>query len=178
MALEIERKWLYAGEPLTGFPSIPASATAAEEIQQIFQGYALDSNDGVLRVRAAHTSPVGQLSRNEGWVTVKSAKSAGVNLEYEMSIPFAIATGLIDVCPRKLHKTRAKVPLGNSLVAEIDVFHGLLYPLVLIEVELPSIDFEFEVPSWFGKEVTGDHRYSNSNLVNLDTLDGVMALMT
>ena len=33
--------------------------------------------------------------------------------------------------------------------------------LVIAEIELPSLDTEFEQPDWIGEEVTDDPRYSN-----------------
>ena len=35
---------------------------------------------------------------------------------------------------------------------------------VVAEIELESEDEEFERPDWLGKEVSHDHRYSNSSL--------------
>ena len=38
------------------------------------------------------------------------------------------------------------------------------YQSVIAEIELPFEDFNFEKPSWLGKEVTGDIKYYNSVL--------------
>jgi CYTH domain-containing protein len=37
--------------------------------------------------------------------------------------------------------------------------------LVIAEVELESEDQKIKLPDWVGKEVTGDPKYFNSNLI-------------
>jgi adenylate cyclase len=66
---------------------------------------------------------------------------------------------------RRLHKTRYLVPWRN-LIIEIDVYHGPNRGLVVAEVEFPSLAScrKFKPPSWFGREVTGEKRYSNVRL--------------
>ena len=49
-------------------------------------------------------------------------------------------------------------------VFEVDEFHGDNEGLLLAEVELSSVDEDFERPQWLGEEVTGDRRYYNSYL--------------
>ena len=64
-----------------------------------------------------------------------------------------------------LEKRRHMIPLGN-LTIELDIFGGKLSGLIIAEVEFPSRERadSFEVPEWFGREVTGDIRYSNNSL--------------
>ena len=52
----------------------------------------------------------------------------------------------------------------GSHIFEVDEFLGDNAGLVVAEVELGSIDEEFEKPTFLGKEVTGDKRYYNSSL--------------
>lgn len=61
-------------------------------------------------------------------------------------------------------KTRYRIPLGNGLTAELDIFHGSHEGLRIVEVEFPSTEVSeaFVPPAWFGREVSGDRRYSNS----------------
>ena len=47
---------------------------------------------------------------------------------------------------------------------EIDIFKGKLEGLIIAEIELKSEDEEIGSPSWCGKEITDDHRYSNASL--------------
>lgn len=65
-----------------------------------------------------------------------------------------------------LTKTRYRIPLPDSLTAELDCFHGDLEGLSLVEVEFPSVKAseEFVPPEWFGEEVTYEKGYSNSAL--------------
>ena len=65
-----------------------------------------------------------------------------------------------------IHKTRYKIPAGNGLVYELDIYHDKLKGLEIVEVEFSSEKEakEFENPDWFGKEVTSDKRYKNASL--------------
>jgi CYTH domain-containing protein len=47
----------------------------------------------------------------------------------------------------------------------VDEFHGDNTGLLMAEVELSAIDESFIKPSFIGKEVTGDVRYYNSQLM-------------
>lgn len=66
---------------------------------------------------------------------------------------------------RRLHKTRYLIPWRN-LVIEIDVYHGRNRGVIVAEVEFPSLAScrKFRPPRWFGREVTGEKRYSNVRL--------------
>lgn len=63
-------------------------------------------------------------------------------------------------------KKRYYVPLENNLIAEIDFYEGVLKGLITTEVEFCSEEAanSFVAPAWFGKEVTFDSRYKNTNL--------------
>lgn len=62
-------------------------------------------------------------------------------------------------------KTRYLIPLDPYTI-ELDVFHGNLAPLILAEVEFPSIEEAdaFLPPDWFGEDVTMSGKYHNSYL--------------
>ncbi len=47
---------------------------------------------------------------------------------------------------------------------EVDEFHGKHEGLVLAEIELPSGDTPYNIPSFVGENVTGNPAYYNSNL--------------
>jgi adenylate cyclase len=66
---------------------------------------------------------------------------------------------------RRLHKTRYEVP-WKKVIIEIDVYHGTNHGLVVAEVEFATQSScrKFKPPSWFGREVTGEKRYSNVRL--------------
>ena len=63
-----------------------------------------------------------------------------------------------------MSKTRYLEQHGNCLW-EIDVFAGENQGLVVAEVELPDEQADFSRPDWLGKEVSGDVRYYNANLI-------------
>ena len=73
---------------------------------------------------------------------------------------------------RRLEKTRYRIDLaGAGLdrradVAEVDIYHGSLAGLSVAEVEFASESSaaEFVPPHWFGRELTGDDRWSNAQL--------------
>ena len=66
---------------------------------------------------------------------------------------------------RRLHKMRYEVPWRN-LIIEIDVYHARNHGLIVAEVEFPNHASrrKFKPPGWFGREITGEKRYSNVRL--------------
>ena len=68
---------------------------------------------------------------------------------------------------RRLRKLRYEIP-WRKLLIEIDVYRGRHSGLVVAEVEFPDrvTCRKFKPPSWFGREVTGEKRYSNVRLAN------------
>ena len=68
---------------------------------------------------------------------------------------------------RRLRKLRYEIPWRNLLI-ESDVYRGRHSGLVVAEVEFPdrATCRKFKPPSWFGREVTGEKRYSNVRLAN------------
>ena len=71
---------------------------------------------------------------------------------------------------RHVVKVRHRIPLDEQVI-ELDVFSGGLDGLVLAEVEFGSSEAlaAFQPPTWFGREVTDDGRYTNAALA----LDGL-----
>jgi adenylate cyclase len=68
---------------------------------------------------------------------------------------------------RRLYKLRYEIPWRNLLI-EIDIYRRRHSGLVVAEVEFPDhvSCCKFKPPSWFGREVTGEKRYSNVRLAN------------
>jgi adenylate cyclase len=66
---------------------------------------------------------------------------------------------------RRLYKLRYEVPWKNFLI-EIDIYRRKHKGLVVAEVEFPDRTAcrKFKAPAWFGREVTGNKRYSNVRL--------------
>jgi adenylate cyclase len=66
---------------------------------------------------------------------------------------------------RRLHKTRYEIP-WKKLKIEVDIYHRLNQGLMVAEVEFPNHASrrKFKPPRWFGREITGEKRYSNVRL--------------
>lgn len=69
-----------------------------------------------------------------------------------------------------IKKTRYLLPLSDGKMAELDVFHGRLEGLSLVEVEFKSVEEAeaFCPPLWFGGDVSEDKRYRNTFLSQLE----------
>jgi adenylate cyclase len=147
MGEEIERKFLVKGAPWR----------SAGEGVRYRQGYLCLKPERTVRVRMA-----GQ----KGFLTIKGPDHGGVRSEYEYPIPAADALSLLEgLCEKPLiEKVRYRLPLGGH-VWELDVFAGENEGLATAEVELTRSDEVVEIPDWAGREVTGDPRYANANLV-------------
>ena len=60
-----------------------------------------------------------------------------------------------------IEKTRFLWRGDDGLLWEIDEFDGVHSGLIIAEVELESEDQVVQLPKWLGKEITGDHSWSN-----------------
>lgn len=73
---------------------------------------------------------------------------------------------------REINKIRYKVPIDN-LIAYVDIYLGELNGIKTVEVEFNTIEKakKFEIPDWFGTEITDDKNYKNDTLAILNTQD-------
>ena len=148
MAKEIERKFLVRTDIWS-----PSSSS-----MDIRQGYLRADDRCSVRVRIAerHAS-----------LTIKASETALTRNEYEYEIPRADAEALMtQLCGAVVEKTRYHEMVDGHRW-EIDVFHGSNEGLAMAEIELASEHEAFAMPSWLGKEVSGDPRYFNANLAAL-----------
>lgn len=147
MALEIERKYLVTSDAWRG--------GAVGKLYR--QGYLTTDAERAVRVRVAGDS---------GFLTVKGKPLGAVRAEYEYAIPRGEAEEMLDrLCLRPLvEKTRYRIPYGG-LTWEVDEFAGENAGLVVAEVELRDEAEAVAPPPWVGREVTGDPRYANANLI-------------
>lgn len=147
--IEIERKFLVS--------NLAQCLSQAQGSSHMTQGYL--SLDPARTVRVRHTP-------SQSFLTIKGPSNAkgDTRWEFEYTIPQEEAQQLLKFCADKIiKKIRHRVPYGNHIF-EVDVFEGALSGLVLAEVELGSSDESLDLPSWIGKEVTGDKRFYNSQL--------------
>ncbi len=147
MAEEIERKFLVTGD---------AWRALAEPVH-LCQGYLADDPDRTVRVRVAG---------DRAWITVKGLTVGASRREYEYEIPASDAREMLDLlCLQPLlEKRRSRIPRAG-LTWEVDEFLGENTGLIVAEVELAFADQPIDFPGWIGKEVTGEPRYYNSNLL-------------
>src|SRR5947199_335103 len=83
----------------------------------------------------------------------------------QMSIRIARVAGPL-TARRRLRKVRYRIPAGDGLDYELDVYGGWLSGLMTAEIEFPSLGASaaFQPPSWLGQEVTSDPSYKNQAL--------------
>ncbi|MBB4217375.1 CYTH domain-containing protein [Rhizobium sp. BK212] len=97
-------------------------------------------------------------------LTIKIGRSTITRDEFEYDIPIADAKELLqNAIGIVIEKTRYRVP-HQGFVWEVDVFTGEHRGLVIAEVEMTAETDNPALPSWLGREVTGDFRYSNQAL--------------
>jgi len=143
MPIEIERKFLLAGEP-------PSS-----EGVEMKQAYLCKDPERTVRIRIEPERAV---------LAIKGKPIGLARPEFEYEIPIQEAQELMKLCiGSPVEKTRYHHRLGQH-VWEIDVFHGGNEGLVVAEIELAAEDEEFDKPAWIGAEVSDDPRYANSSL--------------
>lgn len=148
MPQEIERKFLVTGE----------YKSQAYAHSRIVQGYISSARGRTVRVR---------IRDGRGYLTIKGAsnESGTSRYEWEKEIPLDEARDLLKLCePGIIDKTRYLVRSGQHTF-EVDEFYGENEGLTVAEVELSSEDEPFVKPAFIGREVTGDVRYYNSQLM-------------
>lgn len=99
--------------------------------------------------------------------TVKTANSDLSRVENETEMSYEEGLMYLLKCSLPpIHKTRFTIPHHNDsrLTWELDVFHNELTGLAVVEIELPSEDYDFEQPEWLGEEITTDYSYTNVQL--------------
>lgn len=147
MALEIERKFLVAGD----FKSLATSHS------RIMQGYICSQRGRTVRVR---------LRDEKAYLTIKGPSFNGglSRYEFEKEITKDEGLSLMRLCEAGIiDKIRWLVPVGRHIF-EVDEFFGENEGLIVAEVELEKEDEAFERPAFLGEEVTGDRKYYNSSL--------------
>jgi adenylate cyclase len=147
MAKEIERKFLIRDNTWRGLDCG----------KRYRQGYLSTVKERTVRVRT---------TGDKGFITIKGISVGATRSEYEYEIPLADANEMLDrLCEQPLiEKTRYRVSTAG-LVWEIDEFEGDNRGLIVAEVELGDETQSITLPGWIGREVTGDPRYFNANLV-------------
>lgn len=152
MATEIEHKYLVTDDSFLQM---------ATESHELVQAYLSRETGRTVRVR---------ICDNRAFLTVKGSNHGIKRDEFEYEIPLNDANSMLKLCPAPIiMKTRSIVPYrGNRW--EVDTFHGELEGLVTAEIEVPSANFQFELPPFVGREVSDDRRFYNSQLTSFEAL--------
>ena len=148
MATEIEHKFLIVNDDWR---------KDADEGTYMVQGYMGSNEQSSIRIR---------INGDSANLNIKS-KTIGIQRsEYDYPIPVDEAKEMLEsLCDRPfIEKTRFHV-MHDGHEWEIDVFAGDNEGLIVAELELSSIDENFSLPDWVGKDVSDDPRYYNICLV-------------
>ncbi len=148
--MEIEKKFLVK--------TLPANLEIYPK-KEISQGYISDINP-TIRIRKLGDKHI---------LTIKSVANIDVDKQHLMNneIEFEITKEKFDHLSTKVdnnfvEKTRYFINMGE-VIAELDMYHNALAPLVTVEVEFKSVKdaLSFTPPDWFGLDVTEDINYKN-----------------
>lgn len=144
--MEIERKYLIHTLP-QGYEDFPHT--------EIEQGY-------------LSTNPVVRIRKSDDTYTL-TYKGSGLMAREEYNLPLT-EEAYAHLRPKAdgilIHKIRYRLPCQDSYTIELDLFLDSLAPLLLAEVEFPSLEEAeaFLPPDWFGEDVTFSTDYHNSSL--------------
>lgn len=156
--MEIERKFLVN--------EIPQNLDSYKKFE-IEQGYI--STKPTIRIRKINKKYV--LTVKSKFAVCKSDGDPIINNELECEITEKEYEALKERIDGDLiQKFRYIIPLEQELKAELDVFQGRLLGLVFAEVEFTSVEEanNFNKPTWFGRDVSDDRRYRNSEIAKLE----------
>ncbi len=149
MSIEIERKFLVKNNDFI---------EQSFQKKKIVQGFLNRDKNCVVRVRILDDS---------GWLTIKgiSSNDGTSRFEWEKTIAIEDAEQLLKLCEKYIiDKDRYLVKTSSNHIFEVDVFKGDNEGLIVAEVELNTVNEDFEKPKWLGNEVTGVKKYYNSEI--------------
>ena len=156
MGREIERKYLAANQDWR-------QATVQRQAQ-IWQGYLVENEQWIVRVRLLTDKFPQELEQGRLTIKGNTPDSGGPgwqgHAEFEYPIPPAEAQELLAATKLQIKKMRRWVEYAGQTF-EIDEFAD---GHILIELELQDAAQAVTPPSWLGREVTGDVRYTNRAL--------------
>jgi adenylate cyclase len=155
MAIEIERKFLVAGD---------AWRAAAHRVVPMAQGYLNDL--AAMDAGAMKASVRVRIAGDAAWLNLKSRELGHTRQEFDYPIPVDDARALLALSVGGLvDKRRHHVEFEGHLW-EVDEFLGDNTGLVVAEIELDDADAVFAHPDWLGSEVTDEPRYYNLALAS------------
>lgn len=147
MPKEIEKKFLIQYLP---------QGWKQNKRESIAQGYVFNCQEGVVRVR----------KKGESYFQTIKGRGNMVREEIEIELSREQFDFLWQhTRGQKISKHRYYIAYQSFLI-ELDIFTDVLEGLIIAEVEFENEEASrnFVPPDWFGREVTDDARYQNSNL--------------
>jgi CYTH domain-containing protein len=159
--MEIERKYLVTLLP---------ENLSHYRFKKIEQGYLC--HNPTIRIRKSNVDYILTYKSKLG---LEPVGEDGPSVNNEVELPLteeAYGTLSNKTDNNMVYKTRYLIPLWDGLVAELDIFEGLLQGLVIVEVEFPDLATAntFQPPTWFGKDLSSDKRFTNYHLSKLSGL--------
>ena len=142
MAIEIEKKFIVKNDNWKNFVTNKFICK---------QAYLSENNQITTRIR---------ITPNNGYITIKGPQKNISRLEFEYQIPINDAEHLFSLCSHRIFKTRYILNHYNDEWV-VDVFEKNHLGLIIAEIELKSENQKFKVPTWIGKDISTDRKYSN-----------------
>ncbi|HVI58417.1 MAG TPA: CYTH domain-containing protein [Luteimonas sp.] len=155
MALEIERKFLVAGD---------AWRAQAREVVPMAQGYLNDQ--AAMDSGAQRASVRVRIAGERAFLNIKSRELGHTRQEFDYPVPLEDAHALLALCVGGLVEKRRHLVEHAGHLWEVDEFLGDNAGLVVAEIELERADEAFEKPAWLGAEVTDEACYYNLALAS------------
>jgi CYTH domain-containing protein len=145
--VEIERKFLVANDDWRPLAIRPVSI-----------------RDGLIAAYQGRKVRV-RISGEIATIAIKGPRTGIARPEFEYEIPIADAEKMLStVCADDtLEKERSFVENAGAMW-HVDVYGGILNGVTIAEIELKRETQELILPSWVGKEVTGDPFYKKINM--------------
>ena len=155
MAIEIERKFLVAGD---------GWRAAAHAVVPMAQGYindmgAMDRGEQKASVRV-------RIQGDTAFLNLKSRELGATRQEFDYAIPVADARALLALCVGGVIDKRRHYVQHEGHLWEVDEFLGDNAGLVVAEIELDAADEVFVKPDWAAAEITDQPRYYNLALAD------------
>lgn len=110
---------------------------------------------------------------DQATLTIKGNRTGVSRSEFHFDLPPDQAADMISEFPSapSLEKRRHDIQFCG-LLWQVDEYLGALAGLVTCDVELPHEHHEFPRPSWAGRDITHDSRYSSAQLTRAMHADG------
>lgn len=147
-AVEIERKFLVLKTP----------SQKADRGHKITQAYIARDGGTTVRVRQQDDKYI---------LGIKTTRKGDGRHELEYDISRTDADILFAACAGTLIEKTRHVYERDGHIWELDIFSGANQGLMMVEVELDSMDEEVILPDWVGPEVTHLSKFYNANLSEL-----------